>query len=114
MIALLRALALTVVVEGVLMLALSRRPIFVYYSFLGNLLTNPALNLLLIGAALVWLPEQKPLFLAALAALECAAAAVEALLYRRLCDYSAARAVLVSVLLNAASFSVGWALSPPV
>ncbi len=103
---LLLCLCLTVVAEGLLMLLLSRSWRFVYYSLLANLLTNPALNALLIiianllGAAA---------YLPALIALELAAIAVEALLYRRLCDYRIGKAVAVSALLNAVSFALGLA-----
>ncbi|MEA5051068.1 MAG: hypothetical protein VB021_06295 [Oscillospiraceae bacterium] len=104
------ALLLTAAVEGALMLLLFRRADYAYYSVLCNLLTNPLLNLLLCGAALAF--GRGPAYVALLAGLECAVAGTEAMVYRRLCGWGAARALGVSAILNAASFFTGWALWP--
>ncbi|MBP7402839.1 MAG: hypothetical protein KBA30_09505 [Clostridia bacterium] len=91
------------------MLALFRRWDFVYYSLLGNLLTNPALNLLLLlavrmaGAAAYW---------PALAVLEAGAVTVEAVVLRMLCGFSPCRALIVSLMLNVLSFGAGRLFGP--
>jgi hypothetical protein len=101
-------LAVTVLVEGGLMALFFRSRRFVYYSFLCNLLTNPALNLLLLlcvmllGTAWYW---------PAVAILALAAVFVEAYVYRLLCDLPFARALGTSVLLNAVSFLAGIGLN---
>jgi len=101
-------LALSVLVEGSLMALLFRSRRFVYYSFLCNLLTNPALNLLLaltvtlLGAAWYW---------PALALLEIIVVLVEAFVYRLLCGFAFVKALGVSALLNLASFLAGLGLT---
>lgn len=84
-------------------LAFRTRPT-VYAVFLCNLLTNPAVNLLLWMGVSAWgLGAYWPL----LAALEAAAVAVEAAVLRLLCRWTVRRAALVSLLLNALSCGVG-------
>jgi hypothetical protein len=105
---LLVCLALTVVSESLVVLLLFRNGRFVYYSLLANLLTNPALNLLrLLSLGFFGRAWDVPV----LAALELAAVLAEAAVYRRLCDFTALKALAVSLLLNAASFALGLALS---
>ena len=103
---LLICLCLTVTAEGLVMRLLSRSWRFVYYSLLVNLLTNPALNVLLTAAASLLGASA---YIPALIVLELLALAVEALVYRRLCDYSTGKAFAVSALLNAVSFALGLA-----
>ena len=103
---LLICLCLTVIAEGLVMRLLSRSWRFVYYSLLVNLLTNPALNVLLIVAASLFGASAH---LPVLIVLELLAIAVEALVYQRLCDYSTGKAFAVSALLNAVSFALGLA-----
>lgn len=101
---LLLALALTVAVEGLLMLVLTHSRRFAYYSLLCNMLTNPPLNLTVLllapyisGGAYVF----------AVAALELAVVAVEGAVLRRLTRWPARRAYGVALLLNAVSFAFG-------
>jgi len=101
-------LLLTVLVEGGLMALLFRSRRFVYYSFLCNLLTNPALNLLLtlcvtlLGVSWYW---------PALAVLEVAVVLAEAYVYRLLCGFTFVKAFGVSALLNLTSFLAGIGLN---
>lgn len=97
-------LAATLLVEGVIVALWFRRRDYVYYSALCNLLTNPALNLALVCvvrfAGLTY-------YAAALIALEALAVLIEAWVFKRLCDFSPAKAALVSCAVNAASFLTG-------
>ena len=105
---LLICLGLTVAAEGLVMFLLFRSLRFVYYSVLANLLTNPALNVLL---SLVTTLLGASAYLPALILLELAAVAAETLVYRTLCDFKPLKALGVSALLNAVSFGLGFALS---
>jgi len=105
---LLVCLSLTAAAEGLVMLLLFRSPRFVYYSLLANLLTNPALNVLLSLATTLL---GAPAYLSALIFLELAAVAAETLVYRTLCDFRPLKALGISALLNAVSFGLGLALS---
>lgn len=100
-------LAVTVVVEGGIMFLLFRSPQRVYYSLLCNLLTNPALNLLLmLWGALVGAYG----YYVFMAVLELAVLITEALVYRALFLMRFSRAVLLSGLLNGCSFAAGAVL----
>lgn len=107
--ALLAALLATVVVEGLAIFVYRRSWRLVGYVTLGNLLTNPPLNLTL------WLLAaflgRGALYFAAAAALEAAAVFIEAALLRTLCGWPARRALLCSLALNALSFGAGLLLS---
>lgn len=97
-------LALTAVIEGALILLICRRSRYVYYSLLCNLLTNPALNfLLMLYGSLVG--ERG--YMLVMLCLEVAAVLVEAAVYRTLCELTFWRALGMSALLNAASFLLG-------
>ena len=96
--------ALTVLVEGLLAWALFRRLRIVYDTFLCNLLTNSAMNILLTlfvslrgagGYALL------------VAALETAVVVTEALILRALNGWTYPKAFACSLLLNAASYGAG-------
>lgn len=100
---LLLCLFLTLVIEEALLLP-ARSPRLHYACLLANLLTNPALNLLLI-AVYHRLPR---LYGPALPVLELAAVAAEAWVYCSLTDWPRRRAFLLSLGLNAASFGLGW------
>jgi hypothetical protein len=99
------ALGLTILVEGLMMLALYRRLDFAYYTVLGNLLTNPALNVLVaLGVYVAGPTAYGPV----LGALELLAVLVEAYVLRMLCRWKTGHAVGISLLLNAASFGAGF------
>ena len=93
---------LTLIIEEALLL-IARRPRLHYACLLANLLTNPALNLLLL---LIGGPFPR-LYWPALVLLELAAVAAEAWVYRSLTDWPRRRAFLLSLGLNAASFGLG-------
>lgn len=97
-------LAATLLVEGVIVALWFRRRDYVYYSVLCNLLTNPALNLLLLG--IVWLVGDW-YYPAVLIALEILAILVEAWVMRLLCGFRPAKALLVSGIVNAGSLLTG-------
>ena len=97
------ALAVTLVVECGLSLIFRSRQL-TYAVFLGNLLTNPALNLIMIlygsfvGASG---------YLIVLSILEVVAVGVEALVFRLMTQTVWLRAIGLSLLFNASSFLVG-------
>ena len=97
-------LFLTILVEGVVTALLFRRLEFVYYSLLCNILTNPALNLVLLfvthfmGAAY---------YGAALLILELTAVFIEAHVLKLLCGFPFTKAVAVSGLMNVLSCMAG-------
>lgn len=100
--------AFTVVCEGLVVLVLFRSWQTVYSSFLCNLLTNPAMNmLLLLGVSLFGLKIYPFL----LAALEILVVAVEAFVYNKLEGWPRKRAVLFSLIINAVSFGAGLVLN---
>jgi hypothetical protein len=98
------SLLLSCLIEGGLMALLFRRRDFIYYTALCNLLTNPALNLLLhgmvyrFGAACYW---------PALLALEFVVWFAEAGILKQLCGFRLNKAMAVSLLLNFSSFLIG-------
>ncbi len=99
------SLALTLLTEGVLIWLLCRKSRYIYYSVLGNLLTNPALNL----ALLFTVKLLGPVFYApSLIFLEAAAVYAEARIYKMLCPCPMRKALRLSFLLNLMSFSIGF------
>lgn len=97
-------LTLTIFIEGLVIVLLFRRLRFVYYSFLCNIITNPALNLILLaiiqclGAAY---------YRASLIILESAAVFVEAYVMMLLSTLSFKKALAVSALMNSVSCIIG-------
>lgn len=97
------ALALTVIVEGSAMYIWSKNKDWVYYSFLCNCMTNPAVNLL---AQLAYNYTDLGYY-GPLAVLELLAWIAEGLVYMRLCYWKWGRALTVSAVLNVLSFGAG-------
>ena len=102
----LAAFVLTVLIEcGIAFCFKSKR--LVYTVFLCNLLTNPALNLLLlvyynyISQSYYWL---------VVAALEICVVVIEAFIIRAMMTYAFKKAALLSLLFNVSSFFVGLIL----
>ena len=101
------AFALTLIVELALAFFLFGGKGRLYPVFLCNLLTNPALNVIIIlvtglfGAGAYW---------PCLVLLEIAAVLIEARVLWLLCGLSAKKALAISLALNAASFCVGLLL----
>ncbi len=98
------AFLLTVIIEGALILLITRRLKPLYYCFLCNLMTNPVLNAV---SAVIYSCFGRTAYCAALAALELCAVFAEAAAYRALSGISMKKALLLSLLLNAASFAAG-------
>lgn len=96
---------LTVLIEGAVIFAIFRRKKYVYYSFLCNLLTNPALNLLL-ALAMTLLGAR--VYFPALLLAELAVVCVEAAVYKYICGFGAGKSVILSAVLNALSFAAGF------
>lgn len=97
-------LILTVIIEGVLTAIIFRRRDYVYYSFLCNMLTNPALNLILL---VLVAKGGLDYYYVALIILEIIAVIVEAGIWKLLCRFPIPKALAFSLLLNLASFSAG-------
>ncbi len=97
-------LVVTLLVEGLLIFLWYKKGNFVYYSLLGNLLTNPAMNLLLLVAVHTFGAAH---YGTSLVFLEIAVVIVEAFLYRMLGNVKMSKALLLSLVLNLASFLSG-------
>ena len=100
----LQALLLTFGIEGIAILILFRRIKYVYYSLLCNLLTNPAINLLL---AVSYKLFGEGAYYLTLVIVELTAVFIEAVVYNYICEFGIKKAVMLSVLLNGLSFSTG-------
>ena len=100
-------LLLTCIFEGIAILLLFRKKEYFYYSLLCNMLTNPALNLILyfICKALGY-----DLYYAVVIFLELIVVVVEAYVYRLLCNFKMHKSLLLSVLLNTISYISGVVL----
>lgn len=97
-------LSVTSLVEGAIVFLLFKKWDFVYYSLLCNLLTNPAMNLLLLIAVKT---AGSAYYGISLVFLETAVVFVEAFLYKILGNLKMPKALLLSVTLNLASFICG-------
>ncbi len=94
----------TCLIEGAAILLWFRKREFVYYSLLCNLLTNPALNLLLLVATKTLGPVY---YAPALIVLEITVVLVEAYVYQMLGNLKTSKALLLSASLNLLSFLFG-------
>lgn len=103
---LLRNLLLTVIVEGAAIALIFRRWNVLFYSALANVLTNPALNVLVL---VLCGPLSLP-YVPVVALLELAAVAAETWAYHGLIPLSRPKAAALSFFLNALSFGVGLLL----
>ena len=101
-------LALTILIEGAVIAIAFRRSRAVYCSLLCNILTNPALNLIVI--AMVGYFGVK-YYYALVIPLEIAVFFIEAAAYRAVCGYSARRAAVASLSANGISFCAGLAIN---
>ena len=105
-------LALTAAVEGTAMGLLFRRRDYVYYSLLANIITNPAVNLLLFFCvgSLGWS------YWLVLCMLEISAVVIEAVIYGKICNFgTGCRGWLIaaglSVFLNLLSYGAGYVIN---
>lgn len=97
-------LLLTILIEGIVIFLLFRKLEFVYYSMLCNILTNPALNLILLLATSFL---GASCYSAALLILESLAILVEAYVLKLLCRFTYKKAIAVSGLMNILSCTAG-------
>ena len=101
-------LILTVIIEGIVVFIVHKNSDYVYYSFLGNLLTNPALNYLLVvivnlcGFAVYW---------PTIIILEILVVFIEAELYIKMTDLAKSAAFKLALLANFCSFFCGLLLN---
>jgi len=77
---------------------------YAYYGLLANLLTNPALNLLLLLT--VWLFGVR-VYYPVLISAEIAVILIEAAVYNYICGFGMKKAIMLSAFLNAISFAIG-------
>jgi hypothetical protein len=97
-------LLLTSLIEGIIIYLLYRKKDFVYYSLLCNMLTNPAMNLLLFFATKVF---GYGYYYLNLTVLEIIVVLVEAFIYRLLGNLKTSKSLMLSALLNLTSFIFG-------
>lgn len=90
-------LLITVLIEGLLIFIFTKKKKFFYYSFLCNILTNPAMNLLLIISVKTLGCE---FYYFSLFLLELCVVTIEAIVYQLLCKWNTARAIIISTALN--------------
>ena len=95
---------LTVITESAVILIVFRQKKYAYFSALCNILTNPALNLIL-ALSVYYLGMRA--YYPTLVAGELAVICVEAAVYTYICGLKAVKSVLLSTLLNGASFATG-------
>ncbi len=98
---------LTSFIEGIIIYLLYRKKEFVYYSLLCNMLTNPAMNLLLFFAAKVF---GLAYYYLILIVLEIIVVLAEAFIYKLLGNLKTSKSLFLSALLNLSSFLIGWIL----
>ncbi len=103
------SLALTIFAEGLLTAIWFKNGRMVYFSVLCNLITNPALNILVIASVSAF---GAAAYVPAVALLEPAAVAVEAYIWRSLCKFSRCRALWTAFITNLLSFAAGLAAQP--
>ncbi len=103
---LLRNLLLTAAVEGAAIALIFRRWNVLFYSVLANVLTNPALNVLVLALCG---PLSLP-YVPVVALLELAAVAAETWAYHELIPLPWPRSAALSIFLNALSFGTGLLL----
>ena len=97
-------LLITVLIEGLLIFILTKKKKFFYYSFLCNILTNPAMNLLLIISVKILGCE---FYCFSLFLLELYVVTIEAIVYQLLCKWNTARTIIISTTLNSVSCLCG-------
>ena len=101
------AFALTVLIESAVLLAIERKWTHLYPLFLCNLLTNPLLNALLVGAVTLF---GRNAYTAAVTMLELGALVTETLLMKRMCGYGLQRSFCTCLACNGISYVMGAAL----
>lgn len=98
------AFILTELIECTSMFLIFKSKRFVYYVFLCNLLTNPALNLIALGVGDIWGSFAYKL---SIIILEIGVVFIEAYIIHLLCGFKAKKSVLISTVLNSLSYGGG-------
>lgn len=102
------ALFLTLIIEGLVMLVLTRSKKWVYFNFLCNLVTNPILNLVMTGFWMVFPDEVVYWIVVAIG--EIIVVIGEALLYRAMTGETGRKCFIRSLATNGISFLLGLLL----
>ena len=102
---LISALILTIFIEGIVMLIMTRSWKWLFFNNLVNALTNPVLNLTLMWA--VFFGAGRPLRITILLAGEVLVFVTEAFIYRLLTEEEAGKCRKRSLVTNLASFCAG-------
>ena len=101
------ALVITIVIEGVVIFAIFRKGNILYYSLLNNVLTNPALNVIV--SVLCQLIGNE-FYMPILMFFEVVVVFIEGFVYCYLCRWKLSKALLISLLLNSISLSLGFVI----
>ncbi len=100
---LLSALAFTIIIEGIVVVLITRKANTLLVSVACNLLTNPLINILLIVVSIYEMKLYYPL----MAVFEILVVIAEYFIYRVATDESKKRCVIMSVVANVLSFAIG-------
>ena len=98
------AFILTVFIECASMFLIFKSKRFVYYVFLCNLLTNPALNLITLEIGRIC---SDLCYKLSLLVLEIGVVIIEAYIIHLLCRFKAKKSILISAVLNLLSYGCG-------
>ncbi|MFI3129031.1 MAG: hypothetical protein R3Y18_03090 [Bacillota bacterium] len=113
MIRIILALILTLVIECALCIVLYRDKKTAYHVFLANILTNPAMNVLLIGiyTILIMINVSGMLYIPFLIIFEIVAVFVEYRVYRFI-GHDKKKSLVMAIALNVISFGLGLLIFP--
>lgn len=104
---LLSALAFTILIEGIVVVVITRKANALFVSVACNLLTNPLINVILIVVSIYEINLYYPL----MAVLEILVVIAEYFIYRIATDESKKRCVIISVAANVLSFAIGMGIT---
>ena len=103
-----KALLLTIIIEGIVILIIKKNFIFLIYSIIINIITNLSLNLIVNN----FVNSELWKYIIVVVTLEIAVLFVEALIYNiKIKKYT--KALLLSLILNLASLSFGFLMYVP-
>ena len=103
------ALTVTCLLEGAVICCFPPRFTWFRFSLIANVVTNPAVNLVLWGVLAIF-PEIDGVYWCCFVLLELLVVAVEGWIYLRCTEESWRRCILASLLANAVSCGAGWIL----
>ncbi len=107
------ALILTLAIECTMCVAIYREKKTAYHVFLANILTNPAMNILLIGISVLsrMIFSSTVLYIPFLIILEISVVFVEYRVYRYI-GHEKKKSLILSIALNLTSFALGLLILP--